>query len=362
MLSPNYNIAPARLPTDRGVVRILVNQARERILARSHTGPKQNDWRDQLRDAFRRPAELLSFLELEDTAAASAVQTPFPMLVPRAFASRMRRGDSNDPLLRQVLPDPGELDSRPGYVSDPVGDHGSRQVRGLLHKYHGRALLITTGACAIHCRYCFRQNYPYGDEHLGRRLAPALDYIRTRSDISEVILSGGDPLMLDTERLQQLGDALGLIGHIRRLRIHTRLPVVLPDRIDESFCGWLHNLPWPVVVVIHANHPAEFDPSVDQAIQRLRNAGAHVLNQTVLLAGINDNEEILAELMERSFAAGVIPYYLHLLDKVSGAARFDSEPAVAGQLLERLRVRLPGYLVPRLVREEAGAPYKLPVL
>ncbi len=284
------------------------------------------------------------------------------MLVPRAYASRMQRGNRHDPLLLQVLPDSSEQVPVPGFVNDPVGDSQSRQTRGLLHKYHGRALLISTGACAVHCRYCFRQHYPYANDHLGRNLEPALAYIERQSDIAEVILSGGDPLMLDTARLAELGGRLSAVEHIRRLRIHTRLPVVLPDRVDQDFCAWINALPWPVVVVIHANHGAEFDSQVDGAISRMRAAGAHVFNQAVLLKDINDNEDSLVELMERSFAAGVVPYYLHLLDRVEGAARFDTSTELALQLHERLRLRLPGYLVPRLVREQAGAPYKLPVL
>jgi len=321
-----------------------------------------DDWREQLRQAFRHPGELLDYLGLGTEIHQDGPKSAFPMLVPRAFASRMQPGRRDDPLLRQVLPDRSETMTVPGFVSDPVGDQDSRRVRGLLHKYSGKALLISTGACAVHCRYCFRQHYPYADDHLGRDLDPALAYIAAQPDIDEVILSGGDPLMLDTRRLAELTTRLAEIPGLRRLRIHTRLPVVLPDRIDSALCAWLNALPWPVVVVIHANHANEFDDQVDTAVDRLRATGAHVFNQSVLLAGVNDDERSLVELMERSFSAGVIPYYLHLLDRVAGAAHFDSVTADALHLHERLRVRLPGYLVPRLVREEAGAPYKLPVL
>jgi L-lysine 2,3-aminomutase len=333
------------------------------ILARRHLKPKPNDWRKQIRDAFRQPGELLDFLGLPQSSPPAVVLPAFPMMVPRAFAARMRPGDRQDPLLLQVLPDEREHEQEVGFVADPVGDTASRRSPGLLHKYRGRVLLITTGACAIHCRYCFRQAFPYqSDRASAGHWQPALDYIAARAGIDEVILSGGDPLMLSTRQLEILGDGLRGIGHIKRLRIHTRLPVVLPDRVNENLCNWISNLPWPVVVVIHANHAAEFDGSVDQAMIRLRNAGATLFNQTVLLAGINDRAETLIELMERSFAAHVIPYYLHLLDRVAGAARFDSDQKHALTLLEAMRVQLSGYLVPRLVREQAGAPYKLPIL
>lgn len=330
-------------------------------LARSPTGPKRSDWRNQLRQAFREPGALLSYLDLP--ADEEAETSGFPMLVPMALARRMETGNRQDPLLLQVLPDRRENDSVAGFSSDPVGDTASRASRGVLHKYHGRALLVATGACAVHCRYCFRQAFPYATEHAAAgQWQDALAYIAGRADLEEVILSGGDPLMLPTRRLEQLTTALARIPHIRRLRIHTRLPVVLPDRVDEHLLRWLANLPWPVVIVIHANHAREFDESVDAALSRLRRVDAHVLNQAVLLAGINDDANVLAELARRGFDAGALPYYLHLLDRVEGAARFDIRAADAVTLMERLRQELSGYLVPKLVREQAGAPYKLPIL
>lgn len=355
-------MTPCRIESDRGIVKILVNEACSGILSRSPSALEEIDWRAQLRQAFRRPGELLAFLGLDGDSDTHEGNPTFPMLVPRAYANRMQRGNRHDPLLLQVLPNSSEQVPVPGFISDPVGDGQSRQARGLLHKYHGRALVISTGACAVHCRYCFRQHYPYANDHAGRDLKPALAYIEGHPDITEVILSGGDPLMLDTARLGELSHSLSDIEHIKRLRIHTRLPVVLPDRVDKDFCAWMGALPWPVVVVIHANHAAEFDSNVDGAASRMRAAGAHLFNQSVLLRGINDHEDSLVELMERSFAAGVVPYYLHMLDRVEGAARFDISIERALQLHERLRLRLPGYLVPRLVREQAGAPYKLPVL
>lgn len=333
------------------------------ILARSPTSPKPVAWRQELRQAFRRADLLLGHLKLEPSALPHLSDPAFPILAPRPFVSRMRKGDPADPLLRQVLPDPSELESVPGFTDDPVGDRASRVERGLLHKYRGRLLLISTGACAIHCRYCFRQAYPYAQDHFHpTRIGQLLDYLDQNEDIEEIILSGGDPLMLDSHRLAELTNALLGREQIQRLRLHTRLPVVLPARIDTELLDWVAGLPWNVVVVIHANHGREFDPQVDAALAGLRQAGVTLFNQAVLLAGVNDRAEDLANLMRRGFEAGVIPYYLHLLDRVSGAARFEQTADRALALVEQLRVELPGYLVPRLVREQAGAPYKLPVL
>ena len=339
------------------------NTIQPTILPRTAVQPKLYGWREELKLAFRTPQALLSALGLEDRLSEALTGPAFPMLVPRPFANRMRRGDWDDPLLRQVLPDPDEQQPSPGFVDDPVGDKASQQVSGLLHKYHGRVLLVSTGACAVHCRYCFRQAFPYSTEQAGRDdWAGAVAYIRSRPDISEVILSGGDPLMLDTRRLHALTEQLADIPSIKRFRIHTRLPVVLPQRIDGAFLDWLAALPWSVVMVIHANHAQEFDDSVDRALNDMRTTRAHLLNQAVLLHGINDRLEDLVNLMERSLEAGVLPYYLHLLDKVSGARRFEQSAETAKMLLHGLRLRLPGYLVPRLVMEKAGEPYKLPVI
>jgi len=333
------------------------------ILARSQTAPKTAAWRQELRQAFRRADSLLATLGLDETALPHLTDPAFPILAPRPFVARMRQGDPDDPLLRQVLPDPGEMESAPGFSDDPVGDRASRVARGLLHKYQGRLLLISTGACAIHCRYCFRQAYPYAQDHFhSGQVQQLLAHLDRQPDIEEIILSGGDPLMLDTHRLRELTDALLGREQIQRIRLHTRLPVVLPSRIDPDLLDWLAGLPWKLVVVIHANHAREFDSQVDDAMASLRQAGATLFNQTVLLAGVNDRARDLADLMRRGFEASVIPYYLHLLDRVSGATRFEQRTDRALELIEQLRIELPGYLVPRLVREQAGAPYKLPVL
>lgn len=335
---------------------------RPAMITRRPPAPNAEDWRRQLKSAFADPRSLLDWLGIDAAAVDTDPDAAFATRIPRAFAARMRPGDPADPLLRQVLPLAAERLEQPGYSADPVGDGASRAARGVLHKYVGRVLVITTGACAVHCRYCFRREFPYAAEHAaGDRWHQALDYIRTHPDIEEVILSGGDPLMLPTERLEAFTDALAGIDHIHRIRIHTRLPVVLPDRVDADLMAWLAGLRRPVVV-IHANHPREFNAAVDAAVARMRGAGAMVLNQAVLLAGINDDADTLAGLMRRSFSAGALPYYLHLLDPVRGSGHFRVDDDHARRLVEHLRIHLSGYLVPRLVREQAGAPYKLPVL
>jgi EF-P beta-lysylation protein EpmB len=274
----------------------------------------------------------------------------------------MNKGDANDPLLLQVLPRGAELVSVPGFTRDAVGDLDARAARGVLHKYRGRALLIATGSCAVNCRYCFRRHFPYGDETAAaNRWQDAIAELRADATIEEVILSGGDPLSLSTAKLAELTDALDTISHIRRLRIHTRLPIVLPERVDTDFLGWLGRLPFGRVVVVHANHANEIDAPVAHAMAGLRAAGATVLNQSVLLRGVNDDAETLATLSERLFECGVLPYYLHQLDRVEGAAHFEVDDGRARALVDRLAARLPGYLVPRLVREIPGAASKTPL-
>lgn len=326
--------------------------------------PRTLTWQALWRDAIRDPRELLALLGLPELAGqisdAAAIQ--FPMRVPRGFAQRMRQGDPDDPLLRQVLPVLEEDQLLPGFSFDAVGDAAARGAQGLLHKYQGRALLIATGSCAVHCRYCFRRHFPYREETASSdRWAQALRYLQADTSITEVLLSGGDPLSLGTARLAELSSQLQQVPHLRRLRLHTRLPIVLPERVDEEFIGWIGGLPWPVSVVVHANHGNEIDRSVAQALRRLRQAGAVVLNQSVLLRGVNDDADVLAELSERLFDAGALPYYLHQLDRVAGAAHFEVSDSRARALHAALRARLPGYLVPRLVREIAGATGKTPL-
>jgi EF-P beta-lysylation protein EpmB len=292
-----------------------------------------------------------------------AAAKDFALRVPRSYVARMRKGDPNDPLLLQVLPVAAETEVVEGFVTDPVGDMNRRAAQGLLHKYQGRALLVTTGACAVHCRYCFRRHFPYGDESaLQQGWQPALDHLRADPSITEVILSGGDPWSLSDRRLKQLTDALQGIPHIGRLRVHTRYPIVLPERIDGGLLAWLQGLRLQKVVVMHANHAREIDASVRLACRKLSEAGVTLLNQSVLLKGVNDSVTALAELSEALFETHVLPYYLHVLDKVRGAAHFDLPESRALQLHQELTARLPGYLVPKLVREIAGAPAKTAVV
>ncbi|PWK87650.1 EF-P beta-lysylation protein EpmB [Fulvimonas soli] len=325
--------------------------------------PPAVDWREPWRDAITDARELLETLGLAHLASALPPgDAGFALRVPRGFAARMRRGDPRDPLLLQVLPQLAELDEAPGFAADAVGDLAAREAQGVLHKYHGRALLIASGSCAVNCRYCFRRHFPYGEEMAAAgQWRQALEHLRRDATVSELILSGGDPLALATAKLEELSRGLAGIPHVTRLRIHTRLPVVLPERVDDAFAAWLAALPLQKVVVLHANHANELDAAVDAACARLKQAGAVLLNQSVLLRGINDDPDALAALSERLFAAGVLPYYLHQLDRVQGAAHFEVDDARALGLLARLRARLPGYLVPRLVREVAGDPSKRPL-
>lgn len=314
------------------------------------------NWKAAQAAAITDPAELLEILELpvELLAAARAAARSFPLRVPRGYVARMQRGDANDPLLRQVLPLGAELDEVAGFNNDPVGEAGIDLEPGLLQKYAGRVLLTTTGACGVHCRYCFRRHFPYADQNPRRSWHKVVERIAADSSIDEVILSGGDPLTLDTPRLREISDALAGIPHLRRVRIHTRQPVVLPERVDAGLLDWLQGVAQQVVMVIHANHANEIDAHVRGALGAVRAQNVTLLNQSVLLKGVNDNADALVQLSEALFAAGVLPYYLHLLDPVAGAAHFDVDEGRAQALLQAVHARLSGYIVPRLVREIAG--------
>jgi EF-P beta-lysylation protein EpmB len=282
------------------------------------------------------------------------------MLVPQGYAALMEPGNPYDPLLRQVLPSGAEDEVHPGFSADPVGDAAAALAPGLLQKYRGRALLVTTPACAIHCRYCFRRHYPYGDQGLGAGGAgPAIARIAADPSLTEVVLSGGDPLMLDDSDLLGLILGLAAVPHLERLRIHTRLPLVLPSRVTPALCRNLAQVRLQVVTVIHANHPRELSAAAETALEDLRRAGVVLLNQSVLLRGVNDDADTLCNLSNGLFRLGVLPYYLHLLDRVQGAAHFEVPPKRAMALMAAIRLRLPGYLVPRLVREEPGAGSKI---
>lgn len=272
----------------------------------------------------------------------------------------MRPGDPSDPLLRQVLPVAAEEEVSPGFLADPVGDAAASLQPGLLQKYAGRVLMVVTGACAIHCRYCFRRNYPYATgAATPRSWDTALACIESDTSLEEVILSGGDPLTLDDTLLEDLIERLEAISHLRRLRLHTRLGIVLPSRITSELASLLSRTRLKVVVVHHSNHAQEIDANVESAVNQLQQAGCLQLNQSVLLRGVNDTLGDQQELCERLITCGVLPYYLHQLDRVAGAAHFETAESVGIEIVAGLRARLPGYMVPRLVREVAGAPHKV---
>ena len=324
-------------------------------------------WQRELAEAITDPQELLSVLELPGELAARAHRAAglFSLRVPRSFVTRMRRGDVNDPLLRQVLPLAAELDDTPGYVADPLEEQAARRSPQLLQKYAGRALIVATEACAVHCRYCFRREFPYSqpstEPHIGGRFGETLEALARDSSIEEVILSGGDPLSLSDARLAALTDAVAALPHVKRLRIHTRQPVVLPSRVDAGLLAWLRGIRLPVVMVLHVNHANEVDAEVRAACASLRAAGVTLLNQSVLLRGVNDDADTLQALSTTLFDAGVLPYYLHMPDRVRGSAHFDVDEHRALRLIEELTGRVSGYLVPRLVREVPGAASKLPL-
>ncbi len=320
------------------------------------------DWRRELAGALTRPAELLARLGLPEEPDNERAADLFALRVPQGFVSRMRRGDRRDPLLLQVLPDPQECLEADGFSTDPLAEAAAMAAPGLLHKYPGRVLLTLTGACGIHCRYCFRRHYPYAAANpSGSHWGESLAYIQGDPTIREVILSGGDPLSLSDQRLGALITDIAAIPHIQRLRIHSRLPVVVPQRITAELLGLLTEIRLSPVLVVHTNHPNELDAEVSTALRQVSGAGIPVLNQTVLLRGINDRSDVLGALSEALFAAGVLPYYLHQLDRVQGAAHFELDDSRACALIQDLQGRLPGYLVPRLVREEAGAAGKSPL-
>ena len=322
------------------------------------------DWHRALAEAVRDPDELVDLLRLPELYREGARRAArlFPLLVPRDYLARMQPGDPCDPLLRQVLPLDCEEHEVPGFSQDAVGDAAARRAPGLLQKYAGRGLLIATGACAVHCRYCFRRHYPYADEpHRLDEWQPALEALSGDPTLREVILSGGDPWMLTDSRLEALCQRLGRVPHLSRLRMHTRLPIVLPERVTDRLLEMLTGGRLTPIVVVHANHARELTGKCAGALRRLVQAGLTVLNQAVLLRGVNDSVDAQFDLCEGLVNLGVIPYYLHQLDRVAGAAHFEVAEAEGRAIIEALRPRLPGYAVPRFVREEAGEPFKVPL-
>lgn len=321
--------------------------------------PAPDAWQQALRNAITDPGELLRLLQLPPSLADTDAEKSFDLRVPRSMVSRMELGNPRDPLLLQVLPDAREMHPTPGFTLDPLSEKGSNPAPGVVHKYRDRVLLITSGGCAINCRYCFRRHFPYQENQLGpEQWQQALDYIEGNRELSEAILSGGDPLISTDKRLSGMVEDLAAIDHLKRLRVHTRLPVVIPERVTHTLIDALTSTRLQPVLVLHCNHPREIDDTVRAAIARLRDAGVTVLNQAVLLRGINDSVDTLKQLSETLFEVGVLPYYLFVLDPVAGSAHFDIDEEEAKHLLGALQSRLPGYLVPRLAREIPGRPSK----
>ena len=349
----------------------MISQNAAPLPARGRDGNLEAGWQRELAEAVRDPAQLCRMLGLKPPATVDC--QGFALRVPRPFIARMRYGDPDDPLLRQVWPGPDEAVERPDFCADPLRERDSTPTPGMLHKYKGRVLWVVSAACAVHCRYCFRRHFPYQEHAVGRAgRAALLDYLRADPSLHEVILSGGDPLSAPDHYLAELVGELTALGQLRRLRIHTRMPVALPSRVDAAMLAWLGGLRQPsarrgggfgmqAVVVVHANHANELDADVAEACARMREAGAVLLNQTVLLRGVNDTVDAQCALSERLFEIGVLPYYLHCLDKVRGAERFDINQRQARRLFAELLAELPGYLVPKLVVERPGARSKWPL-
>tara|TARA_B110000503_G_scaffold32101_1_gene52055 strand:- start:632 stop:1651 length:1020 start_codon:yes stop_codon:yes gene_type:complete len=324
-----------------------------------------DDWQHQLRNVITSRDELLRVLNLslDQVGLANGACEDFALKVPRSFVHRMRCGDPRDPLLLQVLSSPREMLDIPGYSRDPVGESGTTiPHRGIIHKYHGRVLLIVSGGCAVNCRYCFRRHFPYSENQNSRQeWREAMQVISADDSIEEVILSGGDPLVATDEQLQQLVAQIAAIPHVRRLRIHSRLPVVIPERVTDTLLDAITHTDLQTIMVIHCNHANEINAAVAMALTTMRHRDITLLNQSVLLTDINDSLEAQLDLCQRLFATGTLPYYLHLLDKVQGAAHFDVSEQRAQKLLAELTDRLPGYMVPKLVREIAGEGAKVGV-
>ena len=327
----------------------------------SASEPSQDLWQQSLRDAIRSPEELCDILQLpaEYCAAAKRASTQFNLFVPREYLAKIPPGQPEHPLLKQVLPLAEEELTVAGFSRDPVGDREALITSGLLQKYASRALLVVTGVCAVHCRYCFRRYYPYDSVPKGEEnWKPVLEKIAEDSTIDEVILSGGDPWMLVDSRLQSLTDQIAQIPHVRRLRIHTRLPVMIPSRVTDTLLRSLTGTRLTPFVVVHINHPLEIDTQVVVALNKLIDSGAVVLNQAVLLRGVNDSVDTLESLCRDLVNLRVTPYYIHQLDRVEGSGHFEVSDARAMEIISELRSRLPGYAVPRLVRERPGGANK----
>jgi len=317
-------------------------------------------WQQDLAEGFNNINDICGYLNISNNYSHKARTENFPIRVPREFVDRMEKGNLNDPLLKQILPTNNESIIQAGYTDDPVGDVPAMAETGVIHKYHGRVLLITTGSCAINCRYCFRRNFPYNDFQLStKKYLNALNYITSHQDISEVILSGGDPLLLNDQKLIALIQKIDLIPHVKRIRIHSRIPIVLPSRITPALCDQLAIIKKDLIMIVHSNHANELNNKVRFACDQLKNANITLFNQAVLLKDINNDAKQLCTLHEKLFSYKIIPYYLHLLDKTTGTAHFDVPQNEAIDLMNQIKKVLPGYLVPKLVKEQAGAANKI---
>jgi EF-P beta-lysylation protein EpmB len=322
-------------------------------------------WQQALSSAITDPEELINLLELDYAFLEPAKKATalFPLKIPRAFLSRIKKGNPYDPLLLQFLPLGLELEDHSGFTKDPLNELAVNPEKGLLHKYRGRVLLTLTSVCGVNCRFCFRRHFPYEDNNPGTTgWEKTLEYIAKDKSISEVILSGGDPLVASDNLLNQFSKKLALIPHIKRLRIHSRMPIVLPERICDEFLQWIKESPLKIILVTHSNHPNEINEDVKMAMQKLQEAKVTLLNQSVLLKKINDDAKTLIHLSEALFEAGILPYYLHVLDKVQGSAHFDMAREKAFTLHQEMSACLPGFLVPKLVCEQPGAQAKTPIV
>lgn len=324
----------------------------------SHQPPAATTaWKQSLANLLRDPDELCDLLALDDSqrAQVKAACGTFPLRIPRPYLSRVKVSDLQDPLLLQALPQAAELTETVGYVTDPLEEADFTPVQGLLHKYHGRVLVVLNGSCAIHCRYCFRRHFPYQEHQISpQHWQLILDYIAADESISEVIFSGGDPLTVNDKILAKRCEDLAEIPHVQTLRLHSRLPIMIPQRIDSTCLQWMQETRLQIVMVIHCNHAQEIDAEVAGVLSDMASIGVVLLNQSVLLRGVNDTVEALEALSRRLFECRTLPYYLHLLDKVQGAAHFDVPEEEAHRLRDELSATVAGYLVPKFVREQAN--------
>ncbi|MEH6649287.1 MAG: EF-P beta-lysylation protein EpmB [Motiliproteus sp.] len=323
------------------------------------------NWQQALAESITDPEQLIQLLQLPPSILPQLQRAgeSFQLRVPRPFLDLMEPGNLNDPLLLQVLPQAQELLSQPGYLRDPLQEANHNPQRGIIHKYHGRVLLTLSGACAVNCRYCFRRHFPYQDNQLGsEQWQQVLDYLRQHPEVQEVIFSGGDPLATPDNRIFKMLDDLEQLPQLRRLRIHSRLPVVIPQRLTDALSQRLQQSRLQVVLVLHINHSNEISVALQQQLQPLQRGGITLLNQSVLLKGVNDNSDTLVHLSEQLFASGILPYYLYLLDPVEGAAHFDLDETRARLLAGQMAARLPGYLVPKLARDIPGKAAKTQIL